>query len=88
MKNDMSLRITMDILLAVSVIFGWWYISIPFGLICLWMFPYYGEFIVFGFLYDEIFTMGRGLGLWSFAGLLVTTAATIAFSIFKLVVRW
>jgi len=88
MNEDATLRIIMDIVLTISVIFGWWFVYIPLGLICLWFFPYYAEFIALGFLHDALFGMGRGLGIMAYAGTLATAAVAVIFSVGKLVVRW
>ncbi|MDE1974918.1 MAG: hypothetical protein KGI49_00155 [Patescibacteria group bacterium] len=88
MKEDVVIRVILDIVLAVSIIFGWWFVFVPLGLLCLWMFPYYAELIAAGFLYDSLFDMDRGLGVVGFSGIIITAVITVAFSVLKLVVRW
>ncbi|MCX6715776.1 MAG: hypothetical protein NT077_02010 [Candidatus Taylorbacteria bacterium] len=67
MNNNIPLRITLDVIVFVSVIFGWWFIAIPFGIIGAWVFPKYAELPIAGFIYDVLFGIGRGLGILGYA---------------------
>lgn len=67
MNKKLSLRITLDVIVFVSVIFGWWFVAIPVALIGAWTFPRYAELVIAGFLYDALFGIGRGMGIWGYA---------------------
>lgn len=67
MNKKTSLRIALDVIILVSVIFGWWFAAIPLGLIGAWVFPRYAELPIAGFLYDVLFGIGRGMGILGYA---------------------
>ena len=58
MKHNTSLRITLDVILLLLVIMGWWFAAIPIALIGAWVFPRYAEIVIAGFLYDILFGFG------------------------------
>ena len=62
MKNNLALRIGIDIVIAVCVIFGWWYIAVFIAAIMFFKFPYYIELLAAGFAYDALFGMGALYG--------------------------
>ncbi len=65
----------MDVLMLGSVLFGWWYVALPIGIIALFRFEYYAELLVAGFAYDALFGMGAGLAIWTaYAGTITALA--------------
>ena len=88
MDKHLTLRIVLDIALFLAVIFGWWYVALPLGLILVWAFPWYAELVAAGFIYDALFGMNRGLGVLGFMGLFAALILFAIATLFKVVVRW
>lgn len=87
MKAHIIYRILIDLVIAVSVILGWWYIALPLGVVGLWVFPYYGEFVVASFAFDALYGMGRGLGVVGYLGTIISIAVTGTLYYVKILVR-
>jgi hypothetical protein len=87
MHENPTLRILLDLFLAVTVIFGAWYIALPIALISAWAFPAYVEIIFLGLLYDGLFGMGRELGIAGYLGIIVSVLSFAATAFLKLIVR-
>jgi len=83
-RNSVALRIACDLILAICVIYGWWYVALPIGVCAVWFFPIYLEFILGGFVYDALFGMNGSFLLAGYAGLIVTV---IAFALASLLRR-
>ena len=87
MSKDASLRITLDVIVFVSVLFGWWFVAIPVGIVGAWVFPRYAELVIAGFLYDLIFGIGRGMGIFGYAYLISSVIILGVVSYLKIVVK-
>ena len=88
MKKLIALRVVVDIILALCVIFGWWYAALPLGLIASWFFPYYAEFILAGISYDALFGLGDPTaGLWAYSGTIVSVIAAVSIYFVKRSIR-
>ncbi len=92
MNQNILFRIALDILVAFCVLFGWWYIALPIGLIALFKFSYYVEVIAAGFAYDALFGMGTvssaNIGFWAaYAGTLVATLCFAVTALIKKTIR-
>lgn len=87
MGNKIAIRIAFDAAIALSAVFGLWYVFLPLGLIAAWFFPYYAELVAAGFVYDALFNMDRGFGLFGYAGLITTIVALAAVSFLKFIIR-
>ncbi len=72
MTRRLLVRIILDILIAVSILQGWWVIALLFGLFGVWYFPYFIEIIAAGIVYDSLFNHVLGMGLRSHSGLIVS----------------
>ena len=72
MKSKVITRIIIDLLLAVSVLQGWWFIALLLGIIGLWMFPYYIELIIAGIVYDSLFGMIPKMGWKEYIGTILS----------------
>lgn len=66
-KKDITLRITLDVIIFVAVIFGWWFMFIPLAIIGAWFFPRYAELVLAGFMHDALYGIGRGYGIMGYA---------------------
>ncbi len=81
MRSVLLFRILVDVSLAICVICGWWYVALPIGLLALWKLPSFVEIIVAGYAFDALYGFSPALGLWAYAGTLITViAALIAFT--------
>lgn len=81
------MRVVVDIIIAVSVIFGLWYAALPIALVSAWVFPFYLELMIAGFAFDSLFGFGSGLGVVAYAGTLVSISSFIVLYLFKKMVR-
>lgn len=66
MSNRLSYRIAFGVILGISIIYGWWYVTIPLAVLGAWMFPYFGELLVLAFMHDCLYsgyfyTLGAGI---------------------------
>lgn len=87
MKNDLALRITLDVIVFVSVIFGWWFVFIPIAIIGAWVFPRYAEAVIAGFIHDALFSIGGGYGILSYAFTIGAVAVISVIAYLKVVVK-
>lgn len=89
MKHNPSLRITLNVILFLLVIMGWWFAAIPIALIGAWVFPRYAEIVIAGFLYDILFGFGtgQGRGFLGYAFVLGGAVLLAAIAYLKIVVK-
>jgi hypothetical protein len=87
MDNKIILRIIFDVIITLCAVLGLWYICLPLGLIAAWLFPYYAELLAVGFVYDALFGMERGVGLFGYAGVIAAAVALTVVSLLKFVIR-
>jgi hypothetical protein len=87
MNKKALLRIALDILLAVSVANGWWFVAAPLGAIGALAFPYFSELVIAGVAYDSLFGFIPGMGLGQYAGTIVSVVLLISATLFRKVVR-
>ena len=87
MTTRTLIRLVVDLILAVSVIEGWWFLALPISLIGVWSFPYFAEIIVAGFAYDALYGMVPGMGVKAYAGTIAACISSAIFAGLKKVVR-
>lgn len=89
MTKNPSLRITLDVIVFLSVILGWWFAAIPASIIGAWMFPRYAEIVIAGFMYDILFSMnGSGhMGIFGYAYLASSVIILLIISYLKAVFK-
>jgi hypothetical protein len=75
-------RIILDIVIAISVLYGWWFVILPVGLYCVWKFPGYIEILIAGIAYDSLFGFTREVGILGYMGTIV--AALVILFVFTL----
>jgi hypothetical protein len=80
-------RIILDILIAVAVLNGWWFIALPLGIYGVWKFPGYIELICAGVAYDALFGFAPGMGWFGYIGTLTTALGTVLIVSLKKVMR-
>jgi hypothetical protein len=85
MKNSVILRIILDILIAISLLNGWWFLALPLALVGAWFFPYFIELIIAGIGYDSLFGFVSGMGIWGYMG---TIVSVVLFAGISGVKRW
>jgi hypothetical protein len=87
MNKNFFARIIVDLLLFVSVIYGWWVVVLVVSLTCLILFANFIEIIIFGILFDALFGNNQNLGIYGYLGTIVSVAIFGAFSGLNLVLR-
>lgn len=68
MNKSILIRIIIDIVLFISIIKGWWFIAFPLIIFSVWLLPFFIESIIAGIVYDSLFGLISGLGIWSYTG--------------------
>jgi hypothetical protein len=81
------LRIIINIILALSILTGWWFVALPLGLFAVWKFPLYIEIIVAGIGYDALFGFTREAGVYGYLGTILTSVVVIFVLTLKKVMR-
>ncbi len=87
MKFGLPLRIILYLAIIFTVINGWWFMALPLLLFGVWRFEFRVEIILVGIVYDALFGMVRGMGLWGYAGTLTAIGILTMIAILKRVVR-
>jgi len=89
MTNGPALRITLDVIMFISVLLGWWFVAIPIGIVGAWIFPRFAELVIAGFVYDILFSMyGDGhMGIAGYAYLIGSVIILGVISYLKNVVK-
>ncbi|MEK7646488.1 MAG: hypothetical protein AAB381_02230 [Patescibacteria group bacterium] len=71
-------RIIFGLLLGVSVLNGWWLVALPLCALGVWFFPLYIECIIAGIVFDALFGLTPGIGLWAYVG---TIGSVVVFGV-------
>ena len=87
MKYGLIIRILLYIGIFFSIINGWWFIALPLLLVGIWLFAFRFEIIISGILYDALFGMIPGTGIWGYVGTLTAIIMLIILGILKRMVR-
>lgn len=87
MKEETILRIVLDLLVAASIVFGWWFVALPLAVFGAWQFPYYLEILAAGLAYDGLYGLGDMLGLWGMAGAIAGAILLAVVAALKLIIR-
>lgn len=87
MNAKVLARIAFDLVIAVCILNGWWFIAVPVGIAAAWFFPYFVELIIAGVAYDAVFGMIPGSGVKGYAGTVAAIVILVALALLKKVVR-
>jgi hypothetical protein len=87
MNKTLSFRIIIDIILAISILNGWWLLGIIFGLIGAGYYGYFFEFILAGIAYDALFGLVPEMGWRGYAGTIVSVVLFLLLLGAKKIVR-
>ncbi|MBU6426821.1 hypothetical protein KGQ27_01100 [Patescibacteria group bacterium] len=85
--NKLTIRIVLDIILFVCIVNAWWYFALPLAVVGAFAFPFYIEFIVAGIMYDALFAMVQGMGVWAYSGTIVSLVLFIMITTLKNFIR-
>ena len=77
MSKYIVLRVCVDILIAVCILQSWWLMALAIAIIATWIFPYFVEIIIAGFVFDALFGMVPSMKGW---GYLSTIEAVVIFA--------
>jgi hypothetical protein len=80
-------RIILDILIALCIIQGWWFIALPLCILGIWRHGYFLEILLAGFAYDALFGAGTDIAVMRYVGISVATAVFVIFLFLKKMLR-
>jgi len=83
----MIFRIILYLLIAYSILNGWWLLALPLFIIGIWKFSFKIEILIAGVVYDALFGMIPGIGLHGYIGTITAILILIVLSFFKKLVR-
>ncbi len=83
MNRSVFFRIAIDIVLAISVMQGWWFAAATLAIVGLWVFPYFAEALIAGFAYDSLFGWVPGYGISGHIGVVVCASLSLVSAFFK-----
>jgi len=83
----MIFRIILYLLIAFSILNGWWLLALPLIIIGVWKFAFRIEILIAGVVYDALFGMIPGTGLHGYMGTITAIIILIILSIFKKLLR-
>jgi hypothetical protein len=87
MNQSFFLRICIYIATIFCIINGWWFIALPLLLLGAWKFSFKIEIVLAGVVYDALFGMVKGTGLWGYVGTLTAIVVVLLFMIFRKMIR-
>ena len=87
MNKTLSFRIILDVLIAVSLLNGWWFFALLLSIAGCYFFSYFVEGIVAGVIYDSLFGFVAGMGVRAFAGTIIMVVVTCSIAGLKTVLR-
>jgi len=82
-----TLRIIVDIILAIAIIQGWWFVALPLALFGVWYFQYFLEIIFAGLAYDSLFGCTACINIVDHLGFIIGCSISIGFYLIKNIVR-
>ncbi len=68
LRNNVILRIILDVLILFTVISGWWFIAVPLVIFGVWFRTLFIEALIAGLAYDALFGMSSEQGMSGWAG--------------------
>ena len=80
-------RIIFDIVIAVSILSGWWFLALPIAICGAWLFSSYVEIIIAGIAYDAFFGMVPGMSWRGYVATYVSIIILLIVTGLKKVVR-
>ena len=83
----MIFRIILYLLIAFSILNGWWLLAFPLLIIGIWKFAFRIEILIAGIVYDALFGMVSGTGLRGYIGTIIAIIILIILSLFKKLLR-
>ena len=87
MSKHHTRRIILDILIALSIIQGWWFIALPLCVLGIWRHGYFLEILLAGFAYDALFAAGTEVWMMRYMGISVATVVFVIFLFLKKMLR-
>jgi hypothetical protein len=70
MNNKIFIRIIIDIVIGITIIYGWWPLALVVVLIGIWMYDYFFEAIIAGLAYDSLFGLVPETGSIGYLGII------------------
>ena len=86
-KGKIIGRIIFDLVIAISVLSGWWFIALPVAVCGAWLFSYFAEIVIAGVAYDAFFGMVPEMGWKGYIATFISILILAVASGLKKVVR-
>jgi len=86
-KGKLIGRILFDVIIAISVLSGWWFIALPVALCGAWLFSYFIEIVIAGIAYDAFFGMVPSMGWKGYVATIISIIILLIVTALKRVVR-
>lgn len=87
MNNNVLARIGFDIVVAILIVHGWWFIALPLAIVAVWKFSLFIELLIAGVVYDALFGFVPGMGIAAYVGTLTAVIVFGGMSVLKKIVR-
>ena len=87
MNKKILSRILIDVLIAISLLSGGWFVALPLCMLGSYAFSYFIEAIVAGIVYDSLFGLIFGMGVRAFAGTISMVVLSLLSAGLKTVLR-
>ena len=81
------MRLLFDAIMLFSIVFGFWYIAIPIGLIGIWVFPFYFESMLGAFMHDALFGFKPEFGFAGYSYVIGAALALLLAAFLKIVIK-
>lgn len=86
-KGNVIGRIIFDIVIAISVLSGWWFIALPVAICGTCLFSYFIEIVIAGIAYDAFFGMVPGMGWKGYVATCISVVILLIVAGLKRVIR-
>ena len=86
-KGKITGRIILDIVIAISVLSGWWFIALPVAICGAWLFSYFIEIVIAAIAYDAFFGMVPSMGWKGYVATIISVVILLIVDGLKKVVR-
>lgn len=87
MQKNLIFRIILDLLIFLAIIHGWWFVASPLALVGAWRYRYFAEMVVTGLVYDSLFGLVPGMGIFGYLGIFVSIFLFLGMILLKKVLR-
>ena len=87
MRHLIFIKIIVYAVIFFSLLNGWWFVALPLLLFGAWQLNFSIELLIAGVMYDALFGMIKGTGMWGYSGTILAVFILIIVRILKKVMR-